>query len=153
MRQSNVGKFTYVVPPLTVDPSSLLCINMVLPIGWVKSPNFFYDASERVAYNENVYALDPGSTFVAYPPKYGAYKNNNGATASLNRLQYVDAYMDDLICAHQGDPNQQQRVSKLTIRSINKIFPSLLGEAKDYTSLNKAWYGSRDWETIKEILG
>ena len=36
-----VGKFAYVVPPVTYDTSGLLCINLVIPIGWVNLPEFF----------------------------------------------------------------------------------------------------------------
>ena len=47
-----------------------------------------------------VYAMYPNSTFVVYPP----HKNADSATSSPNRLQYVDAYMDNLLCSAQGYP-------------------------------------------------
>ena len=68
LRLSNGGKITYVVPPIPEDTSFLLSIDLVLPMGWLNSPEFFCAASEMVAYNANVYALDPSSTFVVYPP-------------------------------------------------------------------------------------
>ena len=53
-------------PP--VDNAVLLCIDLVLPMGWVSSPKFFFSASETVANKTNSYALDPASTFMVYPP-------------------------------------------------------------------------------------
>ena len=90
---------------------------------------------------------------MAYPPTAGSYKTANGATASLNRLQYVDTYTEDLLFDSHGYPTQQHRVSKLTIRYLKKIFPSLLGEVKKYARPKKVWAGFGDWATIKEILG
>ena len=46
--------------------------------------------------------------------------------------------MDDLLSATQGDMNQQQRVSELTLRALKENFPSLLAKAKDSVSLKKA---------------
>ena len=93
--------------PLLTDPSVILCINLVLPIGWIKSTDFFCAAYKTVADNANIYALDPGSTFVVYAPTPGAYNTADGVTASTDRLQYVDFYMEYLLCAAQGDTIQQ----------------------------------------------
>ena len=38
---SNIVNFTYVMPPLQSDPTVLICIDLVLPMGWVNSLNFF----------------------------------------------------------------------------------------------------------------
>ena len=56
-----------------------------------------------------------------------AYKTADGATASPDCLQYVNFYTEDLLCASQGYPTQQQRVSEITICTLKEIFPSLLG--------------------------
>ena len=45
LRPGDIGAFTYVVPPLPTDISTLLCIYFVLPMGWVKSPGIFCEAS------------------------------------------------------------------------------------------------------------
>ena len=45
LRPGEIGSFTYVVPPLPTDISSLLCIYLVLPMGWFNSPYMFYAAS------------------------------------------------------------------------------------------------------------
>ena len=82
----------------------------MLPIGWVKSTNFFCAASDTFANNANGYVLEPTATFVVYPPTSGAYKTFNGSTASPKCLQYVDVYMDGLLCAAQGDTTQNPSV-------------------------------------------
>ena len=119
----------------------------------MNSPKFFCDTSETVTNNANNYALDPTSTFVVYPPTAMVYKTSYGATTSPNRLQYVDVYMDDILCDAQGDPTIQHRVYDPTIRSLKEISPSLPGEAKDFAILKKSLAEDKEQATIKEILG
>ena len=38
---SQVGAFSYVVPSVPDDNTIIICINLVLPMGWVDSPKFF----------------------------------------------------------------------------------------------------------------
>ena len=150
---SDIRKFTYVVPPLLVDPNVLICIELVIPMGWVNSPELFCSTSETVANNSDGYALDPSPYFFVYPPTAGAYKTADADTASSGRLQYVDVYIDDLLCFAQGDPTQQQWVSEITIRSLKEIFPSFPDEVKGSDILEKALAGDEDWDMVKDILG
>ena len=41
LQSADIGAFTYVVPPLPTDISTLLCIDLVLPMGLVNSPDMF----------------------------------------------------------------------------------------------------------------
>ena len=41
LRPTNVGKFAYMVPPVTYDTSRLLCIDLVILMDWVNSPELF----------------------------------------------------------------------------------------------------------------
>ena len=62
-----VGAFTYVVPLAPEDDDVIICINLVLLMGWLDSPMFFHALSETL---ENV-----ANTLVntALPiPAYGA---------------------------------------------------------------------------------
>ena len=68
-------------------------------MGWVNSPDFFCSASETVADNSNGYSLGPSSAFVIYPPTAREYKTVDAQTSSPGHLQYVDTYMNDLLCA------------------------------------------------------
>ena len=106
LRPSDVGKFAYGMPPLPEDTSVLLCVDLVLTMGLVNSPNLFCSASKTAADNAKVYTLDLDSTFMVCPPTAGAYNNSDGVTASPNRLQYIDVYIDNLFFASQGDTTQ-----------------------------------------------
>ena len=112
LRAAHIGAFTYVVPPLPSDTKILLCIDLVLPMGWVNSPDMFCAASETVADMANGYILDPTSAFVIYPPTVNTYSTTPAPTASSARLQCTEVYMDDLLSATQEDRTQQQRVSE-----------------------------------------
>jgi len=132
--------FTILVPlhilclPFPLDPSPLICVDLVLPMGWVNSPDYLCSASETVADITNRYLLDPSSTFTVYPPTSSSYHTTTSSTASSSRLQYVDIYTDDLLCLVQGDPLQQTWVAKFSIRAIKEIFPCTPSEVKDSVS-------------------
>ena len=135
LRPADIGAFTYIVPPLPSDISTLLCIDFVLPMGWVNSTYMFYVASETGVGVDNGYLLDPTLAFEIYPPTSGTYSLAALPTSSAARLHYVDVYMDDFNCDTQVDVGQQQRTSKLTLRALKQIFPSLPSEVKDSVSL------------------
>ena len=122
-------------------------------MGWVKSTGFLCSVLYTVTKNAKGYAPDPSSYFSIYYPMAGEYKTAKDLTASPGSLQYVDIYMDDLLCSTQGYPYQQQRVLDLTIRELKKIPPSLPDEVKDSSILKKALSWDGDWARVKEILG
>ena len=45
LRPAYIGAFTYVLHPLPMDTSTLLCIYLILPMGWVNSPDMFCASS------------------------------------------------------------------------------------------------------------
>ena len=106
-------------------------------MGWLNSPEMFFAALETVAEVTDVYLLNPTSAFEIYPPMAGTYSLASSLTTSTYRLQYVDVYMDDLNCASQGNVDQQQRASELTLQALNENFPSIPSEVKDSVSLKK----------------
>ena len=61
------------VPPLPSDTSHLLCIDLLIPMIWVKSPDLFCSASKTLADNVNAYVLDPTSPFAIFPQTDKAY--------------------------------------------------------------------------------
>ena len=132
------------VPPLPSDTIILLCIDLVLPMGWVNSPDMFCAASETVTDMENGYILETASAFLIYPPTANNYSTAPVPTASSARLQCTEVYMDDLLSATQGDMKQHQRVSKIMLRALKEIPPSLPAEAKDSVSLKNAMQGDGD---------
>ena len=48
LKPSQVGAFAYIVPSLPDDDAILICINLLLPMGWVDSPKFFCAFSETL---------------------------------------------------------------------------------------------------------
>ena len=68
-------------------------------------------------------------------------KNVESPTASTGRLQYMDVYMDNLLCAAQGHPYHKHRVPKLTIRALNDILLYIPDEVKYLASLKKVLDG------------
>ena len=65
---SDIGKFTCIMPPLPAEPTVLICIYLVLPMGWVNPPDLLCSALDIVADNAKSYLLDPSSSFAVYPP-------------------------------------------------------------------------------------
>ena len=63
MRPADIGAFTYIVPSLPTDTATLLCIDLVLSMRWVKSPDMFCAASETVTDIANGYLLNPTPAF------------------------------------------------------------------------------------------
>ena len=73
LRPADVGAFSYVVPPLPSDTAIYLCVDLVLPMGWVISPPFFCAASETAAYIANAYMADHRLPTPEYVPTLGTY--------------------------------------------------------------------------------
>ena len=87
LQAAHIGAFTYVPPPLPSYTTILLCIDLVLPMGWLNSPDMFFAASETVADMANGYILDPTSAFQIYPPTANKYSTEPAPTASSDQLQ------------------------------------------------------------------
>ena len=83
----------------------------------------------------------------------GTYNTAPSPMASPARLQQMEVYMDNLNCAAQGSPAQQQQATELILCAIKDIFLSFPGELKDSVSLKKALVGDGSWKVTKEILG
>ena len=153
LRPSDVGSFAYVVPALASDPDILLCIDLVLPMGWVNSPDLFCSTSETVADVANQLINQPNTPVPIYGPTSDLYHTVSSPTASPSRLQHADVYVDDINCVAQGDALQQQRVTELVLQALKDVYPTVIGETKDSVSLKKALAGDGDWSQVKEILG
>ena len=63
LRLANIGAFTYVVSLLPKYTSTLLYIDLVLPMGWVNPQDMFYATSDTVADVANGYLLNYTSAF------------------------------------------------------------------------------------------
>ena len=73
LRPTNVGAFSYIVPPLPSDTAIYMCVDIVLPIGWVSSPPLFCAASETEADIAIIYLADDRLRTPEYGPTLGTY--------------------------------------------------------------------------------
>ena len=146
LRPSDVKSFAYVVPVLSSDPDVLICINLVLPMGWVNSPDLFYSTLETVADIANQLLSKPATPTPIYGATKHIYHTVTSQTASPSRLQYADFYVEDINCLVEDDDVQQQHVSELVLRALKDVYPTISGETKDSVSLKKAHTGDVYWE-------
>ena len=124
-------------------------MDLVLPMGWVRSPPFFCTASETAADLDNGYMADHHLPTPEYGPTSGFYSNVPSPPTSVSQLQVTDVYMDDLNCLAQGNITQQRRVTEMVLQGIKGIFPSLPDKIKDSVSIKKSQQGDGDWAVQK----
>ena len=63
-----MGAFAYVMPYLPADKTTYVCVDLVIPMGWVNFPQFFCMAYEMAADLENLSIVDPSSSLTKYGP-------------------------------------------------------------------------------------
>ena len=126
------------------DPNILICIDLVLPMGWVNSPDLFCSTSETVADIANQLFTQLHTLVPSYGPTRDLYHMISSPIASPSRLQHADVYVDDIKCVTQGDALQQQRVTELVLQALKDVYHAVSGETKDSISLKKARAGDGD---------
>ena len=103
LRPSQVGTFAYVIPLTPDDDGIIICINLVLLIGWMDPPNFFCTFSEILTDVANA-LIDTARTV----PEYGTIAKipatGPGTPDAQESLIHIDCYVDDIISAVQGTP-------------------------------------------------
>ena len=92
-----MGAFAYVVPPLPTDETTFICVELLIPMGWVKFPLLFCAASGMMEDMWNLYIVDPSSSFIKYGPTSVSYYTFPSRMAYPVHLQGTDIYMDDLV--------------------------------------------------------
>ena len=106
VKPAQVGAFAYVIPSAPGDEGIFICIDLVLPMGWVDSPKFFCAFSQTLTDVAN--ALVESELPV---PVYGAISKipstGPGPPHTPESLTHIDCYMDDVISVVQGGPDRQ----------------------------------------------
>ena len=96
-----MGDFTYVVTVAPEDNYIIICINLVLPMGWVDSAKYFCTISETLtdATYALVHTLLPVPAYVSISeiPETGPVPPR-----TLDSLTHIDCYMDNVITAVHG---------------------------------------------------
>ena len=90
-------------------------------------------------------------------PSYGAISEilatRPGPPHTLKILTHIYFYMDDVISAVQGVPDNQHRVFDGTIPALKWLFPSLPGGLKDSVIMKNLLAGEEGWTCFKEVMG
>ena len=120
---SHVGVFACFIPSSANDVCIIVCIYLVLPMGWVDTPNCFCTFSETLT--------DVANTFLhtLLPlPGHGAIvkitKTCPVLPHTLDSLIHIYCYMDDMIIAVQGGPERQGQFFNVAVWALKWIFPS-----------------------------
>ena len=140
LRTSHAGTFAYIISLAAGNYCIIICVNIVLPIRWVDSPKFFCKFSETLTNVANALIHTslpvPGCGAIYKISKTGA-----GTPHSLDSLNHIYWYMDDVVTAVQSGTEQQRQVFDVTAWSLKWLFPSLPGEKKDLVRMKKLLLG------------
>ena len=122
-------------------------------MGWVSSPPLFCAASKTAADLSNSYLANPETPWRSYAPSKDIYATSPNYTASDNRIQMVEVYMDDFKGITQGDPDQQERVTELLLRDIKEFFRQYqrnsrtpLVSRRRYRAMDIGYHKRRSWD-------
>ena len=135
-----MGTFAYVITSAPGEEGVILCIELVLPMGWVDSPKFF------CAFLETLTDVANALVNTELPvPSYIAISKIPATGLGI----HIDCYMDDVISVVQGGPDRQHQVFDGTLRTLKWLFPSLPMDLKDSVSVKKLVAGEGGWNCAK----
>ena len=93
LRMSQVGAFAYVIPSEDNNDYIIICIYLVLPIGWVDLPKCFCAFSETLTNIVNALVntllLVPGCRTIS-----NFHETSSVPPHTLNNLTHIDCYMN-----------------------------------------------------------
>ena len=109
LHPSQVGSFAYAIPSAANGNCIIVCANMVLPMRWGYLTKFFF------LFSETITGVADSLVHTSFPVLcYGAISKipdiGPGPPHTLDSLTHIDCYMDDVITAVQGVPEQQRQV-------------------------------------------
>ena len=123
IKPSQVGESEYVVPSAPGDKECIICIDLVLRMGWVDPPKLF------CAFLETLTGVENSLVYTDLPvPSYGIISEipSTGPVPpyTLESLTHIDCYMNDVISTVQGDLDHQPQVFDGTVRALWCLFPN-----------------------------
>ena len=147
LKPSQVGAFAYVIPPVPEENVIIICINLVLPMGWVDSPKFFCAFSEALTDVANtlinadlpVPAFEAISTLPAIepPPLPAPHKASPTSTA---------IWMMSLLRCRGGQSNNTESLTAQSMLS-NGFSPRYQGKTRTRCQSRSSWPG-REIESV-----
>ena len=138
--RSQVGSFAYVILSEADGNCIIICVDLVLLMGWMYSPKLFCMFSET--YTDVTNAL-----VHMYLPilEYGAIVNISetgpGPPHNLDSLTHKDCYIDDVITMVKSGTERQRQVIDGTAWALKWLFQYFPGETKGSMSVKKLWAG------------
>ena len=158
--------------PLHDDETPLVALPLVLPMGWVHSPNHLCAVTETICditndrlqsdnINWDPHHLSPlADTPSALLPNTSA-ATNVPQVCSRGPLQrpcnFVEVYMDDFIMACQLPPFQRTASRNTLFHCIDTVLRPLatsdIEKRKEPNSTKKLLKGDASWSTVKIVLG
>ena len=123
VKPPQVGVFAYVIPLAPGDEGTIICIELILSMGWLDSPKFLCTFLETL--------MDVANDLVNTElpvPSYGAISEipatGPGPPHTPESLTHIDCYMYDVISVVQGGADLQHRVFDGTVRALKWLLPS-----------------------------
>ena len=113
VKPAQVGTFAYVIPSAPGDEGIFICIDLVLPMGWVDSPKFFCAFSETMTDVANA-LVDSELPVPSYRAISKIPSTGPGPPHTPESLTHIDCYMDDVISVVQRGPDCHHRVFELS---------------------------------------
>ena len=112
-----MGAFVYVILAVSKDDCVIICIKIVLPMGWVDSPKYFYAISETLTDMVNALLHKslpvPAYRAIAVIPDTGL-----GPPYTLGSLTYINCYIYGVITVVQGGAYRGCEVFNGTVWSL-----------------------------------
>ena len=158
--------------PTSIDETPLVAFPMVLPMGWVNSPNYLCAITETICditndrLTSNLLNLAPHhlSALADSPADLVATRfptNDAPRIHSRGPLQrptnFTDVYMDDFIMASQLPPRLRTATRDTLFHCIDSVLrplaPGDIAGRKEPNSTKKLQKGDAAWSTVKIILG
>ena len=115
---SQVGTFSYVIPLAPGDKGCIICIYMVLTMGWVDSPKFFCAFLETLIDVANA-LVDTDLPVQSYGAISKIPVTGPGPPHTPDSLIYIDFYMSDVISTVRG--GKISNTESLTARYVPSI--------------------------------
>ena len=157
--------------PIQTDESPLVALPMVLPMGWVHSPNYLCAVTETICDLTNARLL---SNDINWNPHHLSTLADSAPTTQPTTLlpsdtpsicsrgplqrpcNFTDVYMDDFIMACQLPASQRTAVRNTLFHCIDSVLRPLSPNdtnRKEPNSTKKLSQGDASWSTVKIILG
>ena len=106
VKLAQVGVFAYVIPSAPGDEGIFICIDLVLPMGWVDPPKFFWAFSETLTDVANA-LVDSELPVPSYCAISEIPSTRPGPPHTPESFTHIDCYMNEAISVVQGGSDRQ----------------------------------------------